>query len=111
MTLPQIPEKWRTVLPSRSLLLLLGIGLIDLASTALLHAGGQIVELNPLMRPLLLHSEWLFVFVKGLTLVACWKVMVWYWPQNREFVRRCCLLGSGAYLAIWTTWFLIGTFS
>lgn len=97
-------------MPTRALLLLMGIGFLDLISTAILHAHGKIEELNPVMKPLIEHSEWAFAFVKGLTLVACWAMMVWYWPQNRDFVRRSCLWGSGIYFAIWLIWFLVGTF-
>ena len=92
--------------PTRALLLLMGIGFVDLVVTAALHANGQIVELNPLMRPLIEHSEWLFAAVKGFTLLAAWGVMAWYAQKNLDFVRKSCLLGSGVYLIVWSTWFL-----
>lgn len=82
------------------------IGIVDLVTTALLHANGQIVELNPLMRFFIERSEWLFAFVKGLTLVTAWAALAWYCRYNREFVRKTCLIGSFAYLAVWTTWFM-----
>ncbi len=41
----------KLVVPNRAILLLMSIGLIDLFATAILHAQGRIVELNPLMRP------------------------------------------------------------
>jgi len=94
------------VLPTRALGLLLLIGLVDLVVTAVLHSSGAIVELNPLMRPLLARGEWLFAIVKGATLVLAWVAMAWYARQNRDFVRKACLLGSGAYLAIWAGWFV-----
>lgn len=93
-------------MPTRALGALMFIGFLDLFMTAVLHAKGQIVELNPLMRPLITQSEWLFVGVKGLTLVAAWIAMVWYARQNLRFVRQVCLAGSVAYLFIWTTWFI-----
>ena len=69
----------QTVFPTRALLLLLGIGFVDLLMTAVLHANGMIVELNPLMRPLIEESEWLFAFVKSMTLIAAWCALAWYW--------------------------------
>lgn len=89
----------------------MGIGFLDLISTAILHAQGKIIELNPVMRPLIQHSEWTFVLVKGATLVGCWAMMVWYWPQNNQFVRKACLVGSAVYFALWLGWFLVGTYA
>ncbi len=96
----------RKVLPSRALGLLLLIGFVDLAMTAWLHARGQIVELNPLMRPLIERSEWLFAGVKALTLLAAWAALWWYSKQNLSFVRKACLYGCTAYLTIWCAWFI-----
>lgn len=96
----------QSLFPTRALALLLGIGFVDLMVTALLHANGLIVELNPLMRPLLEQSEWLFVFVKSFTLVAAWCALAWYARQNLRFVRQVCLLSSALYLVIWSAWFL-----
>ncbi len=94
--------------PSRAIYLLIGIGLIDLIMTAVLHAQGRIVELNPLMKPFIEQSEWLFVLVKGLTLIAAFAGLVWYGKQNREFVRKACFVGSAAYLLVFTIWFVKG---
>jgi hypothetical protein len=88
------------VFPSRAIALIIAIGLIDLVSTAWLHARGQIVEMNPLMRGIIDQSEWLFVLVKGLTLVGGWLILVHYAKVNLLFVRRACLLGSVAYMSI-----------
>jgi hypothetical protein len=92
-------------MPTRALALLLLIGFADLFATAILHAEGQIVELNPLMKPLIETSEWLFAAVKGATLVAAWLVMVRYAPTHLSFIRKACIGGSVAYMALWTTWF------
>ena len=100
----------RKQFPTWGLALLLGIGFIDLVSTAVLYSHGQIVELNPIMRPLLEHSAWAFVVVKGITLVGCWYVMRRYWEQNAEFVRKACFGGSAAYLLLWIVWFIVGSF-
>jgi hypothetical protein len=94
------------VFPTRSLMVLMAIGLIDLVSTAVLHSQGKIVELNPLMRPIITQSEWMFAFVKGLTIGAAWGALAWYAQQNKEFVAKACTIGSAAYVVIWTTWFL-----
>ncbi len=85
--------------------LLLMIGLIDLISTAALHAQGLIVEMNPVMRPLIERSEWLFVAVKGMTLLLAWAVMWKHAPVNLKFVRNASLVGSAVYVGIWCTWF------
>lgn len=97
---------WRTGFPTRALLLLLGIGFVDLVMTAVLHAGGHITELNPLMKPVIETSEWLFALVKGMTLVGAWLVMLKYSDTHLSFIRRACLAGSAAYVVIWTGWFV-----
>ncbi len=95
----------KVVFPTRALIVLLGIGFLDLIVTAVLHANGSIVELNPLMRPLIERSEWLFAFVKSLTLFTAWFVLAWYAKQNLGFVRKTCIVGAAAYFAIWCAWF------
>lgn len=100
--------KLAAVVPSRAIYLLLGIGLVDLIVTAVLHSQGRIQELNPLMKPLIEQSEWLFAFVKGMTLVVAAIGLVWYGRQNREFVRKACILGSFAYLMVFAVWFVKG---
>ncbi len=96
------------VFPSRAIALIILIGLIDLVSTAWLHATGQIIEMNPAMRFFIDKSEWLFILVKGLTLVAGWMMLVRYARVNRVFVRNACLVGSVAYMGIWLAWFVHG---
>lgn len=95
----------KAVLPTRALTLLLTIGFVDLIVTAVLHAHGLIVELNPLMRGLIERSEWLFAAVKGATLVIAWIAMAIYARSNVVFVRQACLVGSFAYVLIWSAWF------
>jgi hypothetical protein len=82
------------------------IGIVDLVSTAWMHANGQIIELNPIMRFFIDRSEWLFAAVKGLTLVAAWAALAWYCKYNRQFVRKACLVGTAAYVMVWCSWFL-----
>lgn len=94
------------VFPTRALAVLLFVGIADLIATAWLHSRGLIVELNPLMRPLIERSEWLFVVVKSLTLVLAWAVLAWYGRQNLGFVRKACTIGSIAYVLVWCAWFL-----
>lgn len=98
----------KALMPTRTLGLLIGIGILDLIVTAVLHAKGMIVEMNPIMRPFIEHSEWLFALVKGATLAAGWAVMVWYAKQNLAFVRKVCLYGSFAYAGVWLVWFVGG---
>lgn len=82
------------------------VGIVDLVSTAWMHANGLIVELNPLMRFFIEQSEWLFAIVKGLTLVVAWGALAWYCKYNRQFVRKACLVGTIAYVMVWTSWFI-----
>ena len=84
------------------------IGFLDLILTAVLHANGMIVELNPIMKVLIERSEWLFVGVKALTLFAAWYALTSYSKVNLAFVRKASLTGAGIYLTIWTTWFIFG---
>lgn len=93
--------------PTRALMLLLAIGFVDLIVTAVLHANGRIIELNPLMRPLIEQGEWLFALVKSFTLILAWAVMAWYARQNLDFVRKICIAGSGFYLLVWCSWFFL----
>lgn len=65
--------------------------------------------MNPLMRGFLTTSEWLFILVKGATLVAAWIVMAQYARVNLPFVRKCCIWGSLIYGSVWLGWFLVGT--
>ena len=58
------------------------------------------------MRPLIEQSEWLFGFVKALTLVAAWIFMARYAQINRLFVRNVCIGGSVLYVIVWTIWFV-----
>ncbi len=95
----------KNVVPTRAILLLVGIGTIDLVTTAVLHAQGHIVELNPLMKVFIEQSEWLFAFVKGLTLVSGWFVLAWYAKFNLQFVRKASIYGSLAYVLVWSGWF------
>ena len=99
----------RQVFPTRAIGLILLIGLVDLVATALLHANGLIVEMNPLMRGVINRSEWLFVAVKGMTLALGWLMLVYYARTNVNFVRRACIFGSAAYITVWLVWFLQGT--
>jgi hypothetical protein len=98
----------RQVFPTRAIGLILFIGLVDLVSTAWLHARGLIVEMNPLMAGFINRSEWLFVLVKGLTLVVGWYMLARYSRTNINFVRRACIVGSAAYVVIWIAWFFHG---
>lgn len=97
----------KALLPSRALALFLFIGFTDLAVTAILHARGQIVELNPLLRPIIDHSEILFAIVKGASLVGGWITLAWYAKSNPAFVRKASLMGSVAYVSLWLVFFLI----
>jgi len=85
------------------------IGLVDLLVTAVLHARGQIVELNPVMRPFIDRSEWQFAFVKGMTLGLGWCVMRRYANSSPRFVRNVCLAGCLMYVGIWLVGFLAGS--
>jgi hypothetical protein len=99
----------RAVFPSRAILLLTGIGLLDLVSTAWLHHDGLIQERNPLMRGLLDRGEFPFILVKGLTILGAWYVLASYTKHNPRFVRSSCIIGSVLYVGIWIVWFCAGS--
>lgn len=104
----KLDQVMKSVIPVRSLGLLMAIGFADLVVTAVLFQRGQIVELNPLMRPLLHSSPWLFSVVKGGTLAATWICMARYARTNLQFVDRACWVGAVLYMTIWTAWFFTG---
>lgn len=105
-------DQWlKKYFPTRWLLLLLAIGSVDLIVTAVLHRQGKIIELNPLMRPIIEESEWLFALVKGMTLGVAWLLMFRYTETHLSFIRRACAVGCGAYATIWTIWFVVGSFN
>jgi hypothetical protein len=87
----------------------MSIGFIDLVVTAVLHQKGLIVELNPVMKPIIEQSEWLFVAVKGMTLLLAWAVMVRFFETHRDFVRKASMAGALAYSGIWLVWFIAGS--
>ncbi len=99
------------LLPTRALGLLLLIGAIDLITTAALHRAGMISEMNPVMRVFLDRGTLPFVLVKGTTLCIAWYAMVSYAKTDLKFVRKACLGGSFAYLALWCVWFFAGNAS
>lgn len=94
--------------PSVPLLVLLSIGFVDLVLTAVLHAQGLIVELNPVMRPIIETSEWLFAFVKGATLAAAYLVIMKYMDRHKAYIDKVATIGWIAYVGTWTVWFLRG---
>ncbi len=98
-------ERISELLPSKSLVVLIVIGLIDLIATAMLHARGLIVELNPIMRPVIEHSEWLFALIKGSTLLVAYLTMMQYARQNIDFVTKASRMGIILYTGIWLVWF------
>jgi hypothetical protein len=95
----------QALVPTRALAVLLIIGFADLISTAVLHQMGLIQEMNPVMRIFIEKSEWLFVLVKGGTLVASWYVLARYARTNLKFVRTACIAGSCFYVFLWLAWF------
>lgn len=95
----------QALVPTRALAVLLLIGFVDLISTAVLHQRGLIQEMNPVMRVFIERSEWLFVLVKGGTLVASWYVLARYARTNLQFVRTACIAGSCCYVGLWLVWF------
>lgn len=98
----------RQVFPSRAIALLLAIGVLDLIVTTWLHATGTIVEMNPIMRTFIDRSEFLFVVVKGMTLLVGYLMLVRFARTNIDFVRKACLAGSVVYVLVWLAWFIHG---
>ena len=102
-------DRARIWFPTKWIVVLLAIVVVDLISTAVLHRYGLIVEMNPIMRPIIEESEWLFALVKGLTLVLGWHLFRTHFRQNPRFVEAACIAGSALYCTIWLGWFLAGT--
>lgn len=82
------------------------IGFADMISTAVWHANGQIEEMNPLLKPIIEQSEWLFVAVKAATLIAAYVAMAMYARKKPEFVRNASRMGILVYLSIYLIWFV-----
>ncbi len=94
--------------PAVETVLLMGIGLADLVSTVVLYQLGLIVELNPIMRPLLDRSAALFTVVKLLTLVAAYVTLQLYRARDEAFCRQAAKWGAIAYAVVWLSWFTVG---
>jgi hypothetical protein len=97
-----------TLFPTKSIAVLVCIGFLDLISTAILHANGLIVEMNPLMRYFIERSEIAFAMIKCATIVSAWYVLAVYARINLEFVNRAGLAASCLYGAVWLGWFTYG---
>ena len=80
------------------------VGLADLVSTVALYSAGLVVELNPLMRPLLDRSPALFALVKLATLAAVFVALQWHRPKDERFVRKAAAYGTAAYVTLWAVW-------
>jgi len=107
-TILAFPSVVRALFPTRALAALLAIGLLDLVATAILHAQGQIEELNPVMAPVIAGGEWRFVAVKSATLAFAWLILARRAKDAPTQVRRACLWGCAAYLCLLGGAFLSG---
>lgn len=94
--------------PALETVLLMALGLADLVSTVVLHQLGLIVELNPIMRPLLERSTSLFVLAKVATLAGAYITLQLYRARDEEFCRMAARWGTITYAAVWLVWFTIG---
>ena len=47
------------------------------------------------------RGEWVFVAVKGATLLLGWAVLTWYSKTNLAFVKKVAYAGSAAYVSLW----------
>lgn len=66
------------------------------------------VELNPLMRPLLNVGPWQFSAVKIAGLLLLWIVIRAHFDKNERFCRAACATGAALYGGIWTVWAIVG---
>jgi len=98
----------KLLFPTKGVVALVIIAIVDLITTAALHRQGMIVEMNPLMNVFITKSEWMFAFVKGMTIGAGWTALVWYAQQNKPFVAKVAAYGAVAYLMLWSSWFFYG---
>ena len=104
-SVPKPASRLRFFFPDPYLMGLMLIGFADLISTAVLHANGLIVEMNPLLRPIIERSEWLFALVKGATLLVAYIAMIMYAKHRPEFVQKASRLGIVMYIGIYIVWF------
>jgi hypothetical protein len=104
-SIPKPTSRIQYFFPDAGLIILIGIGFLDLLSTAIWHSKGQIVELNPLLSPIIERSEWLFAAVKGSTLLAAYFAMIAYAQKKPEFVRKASRIGIVLYVGIYVIWF------
>ncbi|MFN8139305.1 MAG: DUF5658 family protein [Fimbriimonadales bacterium] len=99
----------RVARPPLPVLLLVIVAVLDMISTAVLYSMGMIVELNPIMRPVLYGGVWQFCLVKSLTIILAFLGLQWYRAKDEKFVMLASKLGVTAYLVLWTGWFLYGS--
>lgn len=94
-----------TVLPINIVLLM--IGLADLATTIYWLHTGQATEMNPIMATALRLSPALFVLVKVATLGAYVGVIEWYRRhRNPSFARIVSNVTVASYIGIYSVSFL-----
>ncbi len=72
--------------------------LLDMAYTVAVVRTGLATESNPLMAPLIAHSNWAFVLVKSLTFVVPLLIIEIIRPLSPKFIRRALHLGAVAYV-------------
>ncbi len=87
------------ILPGTALLLI--VGLLDLLTTLIGLRDGCIIEANPLMNGLLVHSLAAFVSVKLLTLMAFVIVIEWYRRHSTRAASAVSVFTVSAYLLIY----------
>lgn len=100
----QEPDAKRIPMPPFPVVLLIGIAILDLLSTTILHSFELIEEMNPLMRPLLEIHPALFVIVKMATILAAFLGLQWYRRHDERFVRIAAGWGAATYSIIWIGW-------
>jgi uncharacterized membrane protein len=86
-----------------NVVLLVVLGLLDLATTVLWLRTGHAVEANPVMAALLHAGLPVFILVKMCTLAAYVGVIRWYRRRNPEFCRAVGNFTFSAYLLIYVT--------
>lgn len=84
------------------------LALTDMVTTLYWSASGRMVELNPLMRPLLETSPAAFAIAKLATVAALLAAVAVSYQGREQFCRTATAWGAGAYALIWSAWTALG---
>lgn len=83
---------------------------IDTVFTSRFVSGGQVVELNPLLAPLVVHHPWVFLLAKNTFALVSFAIIVRFHLFRRAKYLLCASVGLYALLDLYWAILLIGPF-